>query len=220
MLKNILRRMPVCMQKSFLFVPLLAVLCGCAKTDKVITFGTDSAKDAGDYAYILDSGKEPDEGNKRTGDNPDTLTTDALQDENEGEAIYVHVCGAVKTAGVYKLSAGSRAADALEAAGGFTEEADEDKINLAAFISDGQQLYFPYIGDAVNVSEDAGGLVDINCAGIDLLCTIPGIGKSKAEAIIEYRNNNGRFKKPEDIMKVSGIGQGVYEKIKAHICAN
>ncbi|MBQ8139141.1 MAG: helix-hairpin-helix domain-containing protein [Lachnospiraceae bacterium] len=220
MLINILRRMPVCMQKSFLFVPLLAVLCGCAKTDKVITFGTDSAKDAGDYAYISEPDKEPDEGTKFPVDNPETINPEALQDKTPEEEIYVHVCGAVKTAGVYKLSVGSRAADALEAAGGFTEEADEDKINLAAFISDGQQLYFPYIGDAVNISEDLGGLVDINTAGSDLLCTIPGIGKSKAEAIIEYRNNNGRFKKPEDIMKVSGIGQGVYEKIKAHICAN
>ena len=218
MLNNIFKGMPVCMLKTILVVSVSAAFCGCAKTDKVITFGTDRV-DAGDYAYLSESDMDPDEGNTE-GDSKDKQGPESLKEPEKDETVYVHVCGAVNTPGVYSLKTGSRAADALEAAGGFAQEADKDKINLAAFISDGQQLYFPRIGEETKAYEEAGDLVNINSADISELCTVPGIGKSKAEAIIEYRNNNGRFSNPEDIMNVSGIGQGVYEKIKAHICVN
>ncbi|MCM1064844.1 MAG: helix-hairpin-helix domain-containing protein [Eubacterium sp.] len=122
------------------------------------------------------------------------------------------------------LPAGSRAADALEAAGGFAPEAAEEAVNLAAKVSDGEKLYFPARGEyeiqAEQEKATASGLVNINTADAAQLCTLPGIGESRAADIIAYRESHGDFAACEDIMRVSGIKESVYNKISGKITVN
>lgn len=140
------------------------------------------------------------------------------------EQIYVYVCGAVATPGVYALPADSRADDALQAAGGFSEDAQTDYVNLAAKVSDGEKLYIPtrQEAEALSLGESAvsQGLVNINTADVPLLCTLPGIGESRAQDIVAYREKNGAFQSIEDIMKVSGIKTSIYEKLCDKITIN
>lgn len=133
--------------------------------------------------------------------------------------IYVYVCGAVLEPKVVELPEGSRAEAALLAAGGFAENADREAVNLAALLSDGQKLYFPVAGEVLAEESRSReeGLVNINTADATGLCTLPGIGQSRAELIIAYRTQNGPFERIEDIMKVSGIKEGAFEKIKTQI---
>ena len=125
------------------------------------------------------------------------------------QTVYVYVCGAVRTPGVVEVPEGSRAAEALELAGGMTTEADPFYVNLAEIVTDGQKLYFPTASEAEEL-EAAGkaaeeGLVNINTASAEELCTLPGIGASRAADIVRYREKNGAFQTKEDIMKVISI---------------
>ncbi len=142
----------------------------------------------------------------------------------ERREICVYVCGAVVNPGVVRLPEDSRAEDALLAAGGFSEEARTDYVNLAARVSDGEKLYIPdrQEAEALLSSADAqaSGLVNINTADAALLCTLPGIGESRARDIIAYREENGAFQSAEDIMKVSGIKESTYEKLSSRITIN
>lgn len=147
--------------------------------------------------------------------------------------IYVHICGAVTEAGVYKLTKNSRVLDAIEAAGGFVDGAAEDYINLAGRLSDGQRIYIPFLDELVvtdvtarftgiPVSEDeiqSSGMkvVNINTASQKELMTLPGIGASRAQSIIDYRVQSGGFETREDIMKVAGIKEAMYEDLKDYI---
>ncbi len=161
--------------------------------------------------------------------------------EEETKCVYIHVCGAVMMPGVYQLAAGSRVYDAVQAAGGFAECADESYVNQAQELPDGAKLVIPtkeeaddsvQLGivtqDHVNsaggsegieagsvVAED--GRININTATVEELCKIPGIGATRAAAIVAYREDQGSFKSPEDIMQVSGIKEGTYGKIKDSI---
>lgn len=141
--------------------------------------------------------------------------------EGTEQEICVYVCGAVEAPGVVFLPVGSRAADALEAAGGFATDAAEEAVNLAAKVSDGEKLYFPahgeYVAQAEQEKASISGLVNINTADIAQLCTLPGIGESRAADIIAYRESHGGFAACEDIMKVSGIKESVYNKISGKI---
>lgn len=133
------------------------------------------------------------------------------------QTVYVYVCGAVRTPGVVEVPEGSRAAEALELAGGMTTEADPFYVNLAEIVTDGHKLYFPTASEAEEL-EAAGkaaeeGLVNINTASAEELCTLPGIGASRAADIVRYREKNGAFQTKEDIMKVSGIKQNAYDKL-------
>lgn len=135
----------------------------------------------------------------------------------EPQTVYVYVCGAVRTPGVVEVPEGSRAAEALELAGGMTTESDPFYVNLAEIVTDGQKLYFPTASEAEEL-EAAGkaaeeGLVNINTASADELCTLPGIGASRAADIVRYREKSGAFQTKEDIMKVSGIKQNAYDKL-------
>ena len=163
----------------------------------------------------------------------DTQPADVLE-QPESEAmpetgvIFVYVCGSVQNPGVYELSEGSRVCDALDAAGGFSENADQKRINLAGILRDGDMIFFPEIGEALeNGASDyvqggsgdaAGRLININTAGEDALCTLPGIGSSKAQAIIKYREEHGSFKDIREIMNVSGIGENLFKQIEDLIC--
>lgn len=144
---------------------------------------------------------------------------------SEDSTVPVYVCGAVVSPGVYYLSSDSLKAEALELAGGLTEGAALDYVNLAETICSGEKIYFPYAdevtGGFVAGEEDkSGGKVNINTATKEELMTLPGIGESKAEAIIKYRENNGAFQSIEDITNISGIKEGVYNNIKDYIIVN
>lgn len=150
-------------------------------------------------------------------------TAEPLREEDpaggigEENMIRVYVCGCVKNPGVVSVPQGSRVEDALEAAGGFGEDAGREAVNLADWVEDGQMVCFPTREEAALQEEQRlraqEGLVDINKADAALLSTLPGIGESRAADIVAYREKNGPFLCCEDIMKVPGIKTSVYEKI-------
>lgn len=141
----------------------------------------------------------------------------AETEDTERITICVYVCGAVENPGVVELPEGSRVDDALKARGGFTEEAQTDYVNLAAKVSDGEKLYFPSVEEAEALTQtkraERDGMVNINTADLAKLMTLPGIGESKAQDIISYREAHGAFQNKEDIKKISGIKENVYSKI-------
>lgn len=128
------------------------------------------------------------------------------------EPILVHVSGAVESPGLYALPLGSRAQDAIEAAGGASTEADLDGINLARVLVDGQQIRVPVLGEADG--EEIRFPLNINFATVEELSQLPGIGPVSALAIVNYRESHGAFNAIEEIQKVSGIGPSTFEAIK------
>lgn len=166
------------------------------------------------------------------------------EEEQPGDMIYVHVCGAVNKPGVYSLPAGSRIADAVLCAGDFSPKAARDYLNLAKKIADGQKIYVPDVeeaetflaegtvpeGDGGSISVDGEGspktpaddvgYVDINTAGEEEFMTLPGIGKAKAEAILAYRKERGAFASCEELMQVPGIKESIYKKLCDRIICN
>ena len=133
------------------------------------------------------------------------------------ENIYVYVCGAVNMPGVYELKEGSRIYEAIGMAGGFTEEAAADAVNQAQVLKDETKLYIPTKDEIKNQTDSESGKVNINTAGKEELMTIPGVGESKAEQIISHRNKNGFFSSIEELMTISGIKEGLFEKMKEYI---
>lgn len=149
--------------------------------------------------------------------------------------ITVFVNGAVNLPGLYALPRGSRVNDAITAAAGFAANAADDVVNLAQELQDGSQVYVPSRSETtalppvvsvpiLNLSSGTGGQpeqpsekVNINTASKDLLETLPGIGPSTAQKIVDYRDEVGLFTQIEDIMNVSGIGEGKFDKIKDQI---
>ena len=155
--------------------------------------------------------------------------------------IRVHVCGAVCQPGVYAFPLGSRAEAAVEAAGGFTEEADREFVNLAAFLQDGEQLCIPTEEEAAEAREllqpgsrfgsadrspggqlspaGTGGKVDLNKADKQALMSLPGIGEKLAERILDYRSTHGPFRSAEDLIKVPGIKEKAFGKLSGLVTA-
>ena len=139
----------------------------------------------------------------------------------------IDICGAVTNPGVYCLPDGSRVTDAVEAADGLKPEADLKRLNRAKYLADGEKIIVYAVGeDASPVETDMtlsgggsvpGSGININTAGMTELQTLTGIGEAKARAIVEDRQKNGAFKDPEDIMRVSGIGEGVFGRIREKI---
>lgn len=147
---------------------------------------------------------------------------------NSGAKMYVDISGAVVNPGVYEVDSQTRLFQVIEMAGGLTENADMDSLNRAEIVYDGQKIIVGILGEpSAAASESSGsqsaqsgiinGKVNLNLAGSATLQTIPGIGPSKAERIIDYRNTNGRFRKIEDIMNITGIGEKTFESIKDYI---
>jgi competence protein ComEA len=140
-----------------------------------------------------------------------------MQMEDKEDSIFVYVCGAVSVPGVYELENGSRVFEAIEAAGGVLPEAAEETINQAQVLKDETKLYIPTQEEIKVQSSAASGKVNLNTATKEVLMTIPGVGASKAEDIISYRNKHGAFTKIEDVMKISGIKEALFEKMKEYI---
>lgn len=142
--------------------------------------------------------------------------------------IYVDVKGEVHHPGVYQMKVDNRVKDLIEASGGFTPLADDQKLNLAQLLEDQMVIVVPKKGEDVN-SElaqtptphkkevEKEGKVNINTATVEELKTLKGIGEKKAEAIIEYRKQNGSFKNKEELMKVRGIGKKLYESFQERV---
>lgn len=141
--------------------------------------------------------------------------------EKDDREIGVYVCGEVKTPGVYKMKQGDRIEKLINMAGGFTENADTRAINLAAKLKDEDFIIIRskvMLDNSVGINTQAqDGKININTASKEQLKTLPRIGDAYAERIIEYREKNGFFKDIKDIMKVSGIGEKMFENIKDKI---
>ena len=160
-------------------------------------------------------------------------TNTNLENEIEIEKIKVYIIGQVNSSGVIELEYGSRIEDAIILAGGPTEIADLSKVNLAYQIEDGQKIYIPSIYDknveyvldgsgeniieGNNNSQNTNKKININKSNVTELTSIPGIGESTAQKIIDYRNENGKFSSIEDLKNISGIGEKKFEKIKEYI---
>lgn len=199
-------------------------LCGCAEKH-------DAAEELEEFTL---------EGESDVGKNSKNSKTESEKgsqggtDAEEGlpETLYVHVCGAVNAPGVYELRTDARIYEALEAAGGMTEDAAADWINQAEALSDGERIYVPTQEEAEESAQsvsgqwadsngNAGGSVsdkiNINTAAKEELMTLSGIGASKAESILKYRQEHGNFQSIEDLKKIEGIKDGVFNKIKDDI---
>ena len=202
---------------------------------------TDQNREAESNAGDTDQNRKAE---PNAGSTDRTELSDASSEE--AKTLVVHICGAVSAPGVYELPAGSRIIDAVEAGGGFLPEADEACCNLAEEIVDGCQIYIMTKSEScadgqaekkagiqtspdsdmqttdINVRSNSttaleNGLVNLNTADVAALMTLPGIGESRAKAIISYREQHGAFAKIEDIMKISGIKQAAFSKIKDKI---
>lgn len=202
---------------------------------------TDQNREAESNAGNTDQNREAE---PSAGSTDRTELSDASSEE--AKTLVVHICGAVSAPGVYELPAGSRIIDAVEAGGGFLPEADEACCNLAEEIVDGCQIYIMTKTEScadgqtekkagIQTSPDSdmqttdrnvrsnsataleNGLVNLNTADVAALMTLPGIGESRAKAIISYREQHGAFAQIEDIMKISGIKQAAFSKIKDKI---
>ncbi len=168
-----------------------------------------------------------------TSEHTDTSAlSESVETVSEESVIYVSVSGHVLNPGVYILPEGSRVYEAINAAGGVTDDGTLDGINTAVLLEDEAYILIPGISDSdeTNTSEgmvavgeltasESGetGKININTADLSSLMTLSGIGKAKAEAIISYRETNGNFEAIEDIKNVSGIKDGVFESIKDEI---
>ncbi|MGN1299380.1 MAG: helix-hairpin-helix domain-containing protein [Candidatus Scatovivens sp.] len=152
--------------------------------------------------------------------------TSEAQDTTETvKTIKIHISGEVNYKGILELKEGSRINDAIKQAGGITEKADIDKINLAYELSDGQKLYIPNINEkekkeyitedsGIEIEEEKEEKININKATQTELETLPGIGPSLALKIIRYREENGKFNNIEELKNVKGVGENKYEEIK------
>lgn len=223
--------------KNLIIMAMIAAtvaLSGCGRNNEEMILLNDNATESNDSNISFDKTAE-------SSINKDN-ESEALE-ENPGLSFVVFVCGAVNRPGVYEVSKGARIFDVIEKAEGYREDAASTYLNLAESVSDGQKIYVPtlYEIESGNLSASSGaiasinngilaaggttssvgsGLVNINKATEDELKTLPGVGESKAKAIIAYREENGGFKRKEDIMEISGIKTNLFNKVKDKICVD
>jgi competence protein ComEA len=162
---------------------------------------------------------------------PSNFSENNIAEKIEVPSVIIHISGAVKNPGVYKLKSIDRVVDAVKIAGGITERANPDAINLAALLKDGQKIIIPYkifnqvtvesdknIEEVYSSSSSPSDQININTADDNTLQSLPGIGPVLSKKIIDYRNQNGLFEVIDDIKDVSGIGEKKFEGIKDLIC--
>lgn len=190
---------------------LILGMCGCEQTEETELLAKAAVSEE----------KADDKSEVSLADETDTK--DEITEE-----IYVYVCGEVRNPGVYKLEQGDRITHAIFAAGGMTDQAADSYLNQAELLEDGQKIYVPDQEEAqsgdlpanageMTSLEVSDGKININTADKTLLTQLNGIGESRAEAIISYRESKGAFQSIEEIKKVDGIKDGVFSKIKDQI---
>ena len=180
---------------------------------------------------VQEAGLEPDSGVDKEPEETESAPKEERPPEEtqpSSQAPYVvHVCGQVKEPGVYELEPGSRVYQAVEMAGGFGPDAASWYLNLAQEVADGMKIQVPTEEEALAWGNSGGSLsvgqgqtetkVNLNTADEEQLMTLTGIGESRAADIIRYRQEHGPFERIEDIMNVSGIKEGAFQKIKDSI---
>lgn len=219
---------------SLLFLSLFA---SCKSRDDGLVAVYEDETVASDLSGNETDGETEREGESATESETETETLQVDDGSIDTDSavikdIKVYVCGAVQRPDVYEISADSRIVDAVSAAGGFAIDAYPEAMNLAETVSDGSRIYVPTKEevDALAVvysdtgsgsgdtTSDSTGRVNINTATLEELTTLPGIGDTRARAIIDYREQNGAFGNIEDIMQVTGIKEKSFSKIKDSIC--
>ena len=222
-----------------LSVLFLSLFASCKNRDEGLVAVYEDETVASDLSDDVTDGETEREGESATESESETETVTLQVDDGSIDTdsavikdIKVYVCGAVQRPDVYEISADSRIVDAVSAAGGFAIDAYPEAMNLAETVSDGSRIYVPTkeevdalavvysdtgsgSGDTTSDSTDR---VNINTATLEELTTLPGIGDTRARAIIDYREQNGAFGNIEDIMQVTGIKEKSFSKIKDSIC--
>lgn len=213
-----MRRRPVMV--VVIIVTLTLFLSGCEKEKEasgIEEISLEETAESGETEEEDLSGETQEEDKEESGEEPGS--------------IFVYVCGQVAAPGVYELPGDARVYQAIEMAGGTLEGASPESLNLAQQAEDGQKIYVPTEEEAQTgaalqdtpggvqdtASHQAAGKVNLNTAGLEELMTLTGIGQTRAEAILAYREEEGDFRSPEDIMNVEGIKEGIYEKLKDEI---
>lgn len=203
---------------------LVFLLCGCNHRDTEYKL-TDSTSES-TVETASDTRTETDSTETESGESSGKEGESASE-----ETVQVYICGAVAFPGVYTLPRGSRVVQAVEAAGGFLADAEEKILNLARKVEDGEQITVwtreeakergetePQQMDAGGAEQTSGsGKVNLNTAGKEELMTLSGIGESRADAILAYREANGSFGSIEEIMNIEGIKEKMFEKIRGSI---
>lgn len=154
----------------------------------------------------------------------ETISKDIEEVDNHPVTVPVYICGQVSNPGVYYVEADYIINEAIVLAGGFTLEADTESINLARQIKSNEKIYIPKQGEKIDKTAysyenigDTSQLVNINYATVEELDTLPSIGTTRAQQIIDYRSSNGTFLVIEDIKNVPGIGEKIFESLKDFI---
>lgn len=151
----------------------------------------------------------------------ETKKTEPKKKATEPKILVVDIQGAVKKSGVYRLKTGAIVQEALQMAGGLTDNAEIKQINQAQRITDQMQIYVPYKGEKVSPSSQSGSKtkkqVNLNTATVDDFKDVSGIGPKKAEKIIAYREKNGNFNELHDLTKVGGFGEKSLESLKEQL---
>ena len=186
----------------FILLFLLFILTGCS-----LSPGGEIIEQV-DSEYALDD-------DDHEGRMEEEMTT------SKEDFIWIHICGQVKEPGVYSFKEGCRVFDAVEAAGGFTEYADKDSINLAMTLLDEGKIYIPSTGEQKEEKkqnqDQSDGRINVNTATLDDFMTLPGIGEKRAESILKLREQKGSFQTVEELLEAEGIKEGIFEQIKDFI---
>lgn len=190
--------------------------------------GKQTEKDGLEEIGLSEELREESEGGISDGSTGSGDEGGSAGEDGQTESVYVYVCGEVKSPGVYELKSDARVFQAIQLAGGMTEEAALDAVNQARTVTDGEQIYVPTIAEAeaqgTGVGEgtsitgaDGNKKININTAGKEELMTLTGIGEAKALSILTYREEHGAFGSIEELMEIEGIKEGVFNKIKEDI---
>lgn len=197
------------LKKNFLFVIIVLIVISIVIILKFQETKSNYTEDENDILDLL----EKEESNLE-------LTSENIEEET---TYIVDIKGEVNRPGVYEVNTTSRVNDVIQLAGGFTDEADQNFVNLAQKVQDEMVIIIPKIGEEHQILSGSSNMtiddsrVNINQASKDELETLPGIGPAKAQAILDFREENGSFKEVEDLLQVNGIGEKTLENLIEYI---